>query len=158
MAEEEEQKTSNLGIPYKMYMSRALSAWGDRMWNFGSGLFLMGLMGDDLRLVGIYGFAKCFTVIMFGAVIGNWIDRSKRLTSAKIFLALKVMWHTMKIIVSPHNFPISWLGCLTFQYRTSSSSWTAYFLLHSFTFPSGLTVCSTAIRHQLTLFREWSSP
>ena len=105
MAEEEEQKTSNLGIPYKMYMSRALSAWGDRMWNFGSGLFLMGLMGDDLRLVGIYGFAKCFTVIMFGAVIGNWIDRSKRLTSAKIFLALKVMWHTMKIIVSPHNFP-----------------------------------------------------
>ena len=88
--EEEEKKTPKLGIPYKMYMSRALAAWGDRMWNFGSGLFLMGLMGDDLRLVGIYGFAKCFTVIMFGAVIGNWIDRSKRLTSAKIFLALKV--------------------------------------------------------------------
>ena len=99
MAEEEEKKTSKLGIPYKMYMSRALSAWGDRMWNFASGLFLMGLMGDDLRLVGIYGFAKCFTVIMLGAVIGNWIDRSNRLISAKIFLALKVKWHMIHRIV-----------------------------------------------------------
>ena len=93
MAEEEDKKTPQLGIPYNMYISRALSAWGDRMWNFASGLFLMGLMGDDLELVGIYGFAKCFTVIMLGALIGNWIDRSKRLTSAKTFLIIKVMWH-----------------------------------------------------------------
>ena len=99
MAEEEEKKTSKLGIPYKMYISRALSAWGDRMWDFGSGLFMMGLKGDDLRLVGIYGFAKCFTVIMFGAGIGNLIDRSKRLSSAKMFLALKVMWNTINKIV-----------------------------------------------------------
>ena len=91
MAEEEEQKTSNLGIPYKMYMSRALSAWGDRMWDFGGGLFMMGLMGDDLRLVAIYGFSKCFTVIMLGAAIGNWIDRSERLLSTRVFLALQVI-------------------------------------------------------------------
>ena len=90
MAEESEQTRSKSGIPYKMYLSRALSAWGDRMWDFGGGLFMMGLMGDDLRLVAIYGFAKCFTLILFGAAIGNWIDRNKRLTSAKVFLALQV--------------------------------------------------------------------
>lgn len=27
------------------------------------------------RLVAIYGFAMCLTVIIFGAAIGNWIDR-----------------------------------------------------------------------------------
>ena len=51
---------------------------------------MMGLKGDDLRLVAIYGFARCFTVILFGAAIGNWIDRSKRLTSAQVFLTLQV--------------------------------------------------------------------
>jgi len=50
---------------------------------------MMGLMGDDLRLVAIQGFARCFTLIMFGAAIGNWIDRSKRLTSAQVFLTLQ---------------------------------------------------------------------
>ena len=52
---------------------------------------MMGLKGDDLRLVAIQGFARCFTLILFGAAIGNWIDRSKRLTSAKVFLTLQVI-------------------------------------------------------------------
>ena len=90
MAQDDVKKSSKPGIPCKMYISRALSAWGDRMWDFGGGLFMMGLMGDDLRLVSIYGFAKCFTVILFGAAIGNWIDRSKRLTSAQVFLIVQV--------------------------------------------------------------------
>ena len=91
MAKECETKASKPRIPYKMYLSRALSAWGDRMWDFGGGLFMMGLHYDDLRLVAIYGFAKCFTVIMFGAAIGNWIDRSERLSSTRVFLAIQVV-------------------------------------------------------------------
>jgi hypothetical protein len=47
-------------------------------------------MGEDLRLVAIYGFAKSLSVIIFGAAIGNWIDKNQRLTSAKFFLALQV--------------------------------------------------------------------
>ncbi len=27
-------------IPWKIYVSRGLSAWGDRMWTYGSGLFM----------------------------------------------------------------------------------------------------------------------
>ena len=27
-------------VPWEIYVSRALSAWGDRMWSYGSGLFL----------------------------------------------------------------------------------------------------------------------
>ncbi len=39
-----ESTKKRLGVPYKMYVSRALSAWGDRMWEFGGGLFLMALV------------------------------------------------------------------------------------------------------------------
>ena len=95
MAKEYKNMASKPGIPYKMYFSRALSAWGDRMWDFGGGLFMMGLRYDDLRLVAIYGFARCFTVIVFGAAIGNWIDRTERLSSTRVFLALQVVYiHT----------------------------------------------------------------
>jgi hypothetical protein len=37
------------GVPYKMYVSRALSAWGDRMWDFGGGLFMMSLVCESIH-------------------------------------------------------------------------------------------------------------
>ncbi len=47
-------------------------------------------MGEDLQLVAIYGFARSVSVILFGAAVGNWVDRSQRLTSAKFFLGTQV--------------------------------------------------------------------
>ena len=41
------------GVPWKIYLSRALSTWGDLMWDFGGGIFIMKLSSDSLRLVGI---------------------------------------------------------------------------------------------------------
>ena len=76
-------------IPWKFYISRALSAWGDRMWFFGGGIFMVELAPENLRLVSIYGFVLSISVIFLGAPIGNWIDRSKRLTAAKLFLAIQ---------------------------------------------------------------------
>ena len=62
-------------IPWQIYVSRALSAWGDRMWAFGGGVFMTYLdQSESLRLVAIYGFATCLTVIIFGAAVGNFID------------------------------------------------------------------------------------
>ncbi len=45
-AKEKRKKTKRIfgvetyDIPWKIYISRALSAWGDRMWSYGSGLFM----------------------------------------------------------------------------------------------------------------------
>ena len=42
--EEEKLKTKVSGKTrglWKLYISRALTAWGDRLWNFGLGLFLL---------------------------------------------------------------------------------------------------------------------
>ena len=78
-----------LKIPWKIYVSRALSAWGDRLWSFGAGIFMVELAPENLRLVSIYGLVLSVSVIIFGAFIGDWIDKSKRLTAAKIFLAVQ---------------------------------------------------------------------
>ena len=76
-------------IPWKIYVSRALSAWGDRLWDFGAGIFMVELAPENLRLVSIYGLVLSISVIIFGAPIGNWIDKSKRLKAARIFLAVQ---------------------------------------------------------------------
>ena len=76
-----------LKIPWKIYISRALSAWRDRLWSFGAGIFIFELAPENLRLVSIYGLVLSVSAIIFGAYIGDWIDKSKRLTAAKFFLA-----------------------------------------------------------------------
>ena len=64
------------GTPWKIYVSRFLSAWGDRMWAFGGGIFMTKLdQEDSLRLVAVYGFVVTISVVLFGAAIGNWIDK-----------------------------------------------------------------------------------
>ena len=83
------QSKSLLKIPWKIYVSRALSAWGDRLWSFGAGIFMVALAPENLRLVSIYGLVLSVSVIIFGAFIGDWIDKSKRLTAAKLFLAIQ---------------------------------------------------------------------
>merc|ERR1719439_542300 len=50
---------------------------------------MLHLQDDDLRLTAIYGLVIAASVIMFGATIGNWIDRTRRLTAAKTFLVVQ---------------------------------------------------------------------
>ena len=76
-------------IPWKIYISRALSAWGDRIWAFAVGIFMNKLAPESLRVVAIYGFVISISVIIFGAGIGNWIDRNKRLLAAQVFLFIQ---------------------------------------------------------------------
>ena len=76
-------------IPWKIYLSRFLAAWGYRSWAFGAGIFMVELAPENLRLVSIYGLVLCTSVIVFGATIGNWIDRNERLKAASLFIALQ---------------------------------------------------------------------
>ena len=76
-------------IPWKIYLSRALSAWSDRLWAFAEGIFMVELAPENLRLVAIYGGVLNVSIIIFGAFIGDWIDKSKRLSAAKFFLVLQ---------------------------------------------------------------------
>ncbi|XP_076326807.1 ferroportin-like isoform X2 [Tachypleus tridentatus] len=66
-----------------MYCSHALSAWGDRMWTFAVGLYLIQLYPSSLRVTAIFGLAASLSVIILGSSIGNWVDHNPRLKSAR---------------------------------------------------------------------------
>jgi len=73
----------------KLYSSKFLTAWGDRLWAFGLGLLLYRIRPSDLLLVSIYGLTQSIASLLFGASIGTWIDRNTRLTAAKTFLVVQ---------------------------------------------------------------------
>lgn len=69
-----------------IYSNYALSAWGDWMWQFAAGLYLVYLAEDTLRLAAIYGFTGGTLILLFGGVIGNWVDKTGRLKAVRITL------------------------------------------------------------------------
>ncbi|ELU14574.1 hypothetical protein CAPTEDRAFT_161975 [Capitella teleta] len=56
------------------------------MWIFALGLYLVHLDGGMLRLAGIFGFASGGCILLFGGLVGEWVDRNKRLYVLRISL------------------------------------------------------------------------
>ncbi|KAG1949050.1 iron regulated [Pimephales promelas] len=66
------------GPKFLIYVSGALSMWGDRMWHFAISVFLIELYGHNLLLTGIFGLVVAGSVLLLGALIGDWVDRNPR--------------------------------------------------------------------------------
>lgn len=49
------------------------------MWLFASGLYLVQLDENKLRLAAAFGFACGGCILLFGGLIGEWVDRHQRL-------------------------------------------------------------------------------
>jgi len=82
-------KVAGDGTPWRVYGAHSLSTWGDNMWWFAGGCYMLELRSDSLRLTATYGLVIAASVILFGASVGRWIDRTKRLTAAKTFLLIQ---------------------------------------------------------------------
>lgn len=50
------------------------------MWQFGVGLFLVIISPDSLLLTAVYGFAMGAAVLFFGPLVGDWVDKTARLS------------------------------------------------------------------------------
>ncbi|XP_043365130.1 solute carrier family 40 member 1-like isoform X2 [Dermochelys coriacea] len=48
------------------------------MWHFAMSVFLIELYGHNLLLTAVFGLVVAGSVLMFGALIGDWIDRKPR--------------------------------------------------------------------------------
>ncbi|XP_052003419.1 solute carrier family 40 member 1-like [Xyrauchen texanus] len=66
------------GPKFLIYVSGALSMWGDRMWHFAISVFLIELYGHNLLLTAIFGLVVAGSVLLLGALIGDWVDRNPR--------------------------------------------------------------------------------
>ncbi|KAJ1100738.1 hypothetical protein NDU88_005819 [Pleurodeles waltl] len=69
-----------MGPRFLVYVSCALSIWGERMWHFAISVFLIELYGHNLLLTAVFGLVVAGSVLVFGALIGDWIDRKPRNT------------------------------------------------------------------------------
>ena len=49
------------------------------MWQFAVGMYLVHLADKQLRLAAIFGFCGGGCVLLFGGIIGDWVDRNGRL-------------------------------------------------------------------------------
>ncbi|XP_072274915.1 ferroportin [Pyxicephalus adspersus] len=74
---------------FLMYLGHSLSTWGDRMWHFAVSLFLVELYGNSLLLTAVYGLVVAGSVLLLGAIIGDWVDKNPRLRVARTSLVVQ---------------------------------------------------------------------
>lgn len=69
----------SLSFYYFIYVLKQKTKKGDRMWNFAVAVFLVELYGNSLLLTAVYGLVVAGSVLLLGAIIGNWVDQNPRL-------------------------------------------------------------------------------
>ncbi|NXY46083.1 S40A1 protein, partial [Ceuthmochares aereus] len=62
---------------------------GDRMWHFAVSVFLVELYGNSLLLTAVYGLVVAGSVLLLGAIIGDWVDKNSRLKVAQTSLIVQ---------------------------------------------------------------------
>ncbi|GFN75308.1 solute carrier family 40 member 1 [Plakobranchus ocellatus] len=87
------------GTNFFIYFSHLLSAWGDRMWSFGVGLFLINISPESLQLSASYGLSMGISTLLFGSLVGDIVDKSARLKAAQIALVLQNLFVLLCAIV-----------------------------------------------------------
>ena len=77
------------------------------MWQFGVGLFMVIISPDSLFLTAAYGFATGGAVLLFGTLVGDWIDKTPRLRGIpclsvilKLFVSLSVYCSTVSLSIA----------------------------------------------------------
>ncbi|XP_059822842.1 solute carrier family 40 member 1 [Hypanus sabinus] len=74
---------------FLIYLCHGLSSWGDRMWHFAVAVFLVELYGNSLLLTAVYGLVVAGSVLLLGAIIGDWVDKTSRLKVVQISLIVQ---------------------------------------------------------------------
>merc|ERR1719237_1668436 len=78
-----------MGVPWSLYAAHTLSTWGDNMWWFAGGCYMLELLPSSLRLTAIYGLVIAAAVIVFGASVGRLVDTMGRISAARLSLAIQ---------------------------------------------------------------------
>ena len=55
------------------------------MWEFSVGLYMINIWPNSLLFAAIYGVAEASSTVLFGAIVGQWVDK---LTYVKVCLPI----------------------------------------------------------------------
>ncbi|XP_072366303.1 ferroportin [Scyliorhinus torazame] len=89
------------------------------MWHFAISVFLIELCGDNLFFTAVVGLIVAGSVVLFGAIVGDWIDRNPRIKVAHGSLFIQngsiILCSIILILVFSHKKWIeqTWDGWLT---------------------------------------------
>jgi len=61
------------------------------MWHFAIGLYLVELTPGSLRLTAIYQLVSTLSIIIFGPLVGDWVDANPRLKGARLCLLVIIL-------------------------------------------------------------------
>lgn len=76
------------------------------MWNFAVAVFLVELYGNSLLLTAVYGLVVAGSVLLLGAIIGDWVDKNARLRGNSLLFYVQVyklallLWNNNQHIIS----------------------------------------------------------
>lgn len=56
-----------------LFLSRFMSAWGDRMWEFAVTLILVEAGHGSIFLPAAFGLVESLAVVVFGPTVGSWV-------------------------------------------------------------------------------------
>ena len=110
--------------PNMFIFNNFFSKQGDRMWHFAVGLFLVKLSGGVLRLAAIYGFCGGGCVLLFGGLIGQWVDNNRRL-KGKLGFAIQhadciIQYASVTIQPCVQTWIIAYQGAIAFRDRRNT--------------------------------------
>lgn len=89
---------SENSIPYrKLYVSHFFRTWGDRLFEFGAALFIIDVFKTTLLESSLYGLLTTAFGLLFGDIMGKWVDNSPRIAIVKYLIPIQKL-----TIISSH--------------------------------------------------------
>ncbi|XP_030066115.1 solute carrier family 40 member 1 [Microcaecilia unicolor] len=132
---------------FLLYLGHSLSTWGDRMWHFAVSVFLVELYGNSLLLTAVYGLVVAGSVLLLGAIIGNWVDKNSRIRVAQTSLIVQ----NTSVLLCGIILMMAFLFKVQLESRSHGWLLTIYILV--ITIANTANLASTAM--SITIQRDW---
>ena len=135
-----------------LYGSHFLSTWGQRAWEFLVALAMLDIHPTSLLLVSIFGLCDAAAIVIFGPVVGAFVDSSPRLPAAT---SMYIMQNTCVAISAASCLTLvrSWGSVSSPTPPPHTALW--YWVLVSVAIISGSLSSVGALGATLSVEREW---
>ncbi|GMY25622.1 solute carrier family 40 member 2 [Fagus crenata] len=150
LAQKEQPSSQEDSIPSSLfthlYVAHFLARWGARMWEFSVGLYMISIWPNSLLFAAIYGVVESSATVLFGSLVGQWVDR---LTYVKVLRIWLVVQNLAFIMAGG-----SVITLLKFS-NLKSTNFTSFIFLVILTNLSGAIAVLSTLAGTILIEREW---